>query len=117
MNIELSTSSWMFIFFILFLIASIWKIWAFLPNKRLADDDTTEEATAELERLMLKIILYEEGNIDVNTLFFKMSEDEDFDEKLFWRFNLNRLYQLLNIYYAKFPNVSNIEEIYQDLNS
>jgi len=112
---EFSTSTWMFIFFIIFLVASIWKIWAFLPNKQLADDDTTAEATAELEALMLKIIFQKEGKINDKDLFFEITKDEDFNSKLFWRFNLNRLKQLLNAYYARNEETTNIEDIYSKL--
>jgi len=116
MDAEFTTSTWMLIFFIFFMIVSLWKIWAFLPNKKLADDDTTQEATQELEKLMLKIILQTEGQVDEKELFFKMSKDEDFDGQLFWRFNLNRLKHLLNSYYIKNPDTTNIETIYLHLN-
>ena len=115
MDIELSTSTWMFLFFILFLIASVWKIWAFLPNKQLADDDTTKEATASLEKLMLKVIQNKEGKLNEKELFFEMSKNEDFESQLFWRFNLNRLNHLLLSYYAKNPNTSTIVDIYQNI--
>lgn len=115
MDIEFSTSTWMLLFFILFLTVSIWKIWAFLPNKQLVDDDTTREATASLERLMLKVIQNSEGKLNERELFFEISKDEDFDGQLFWRFNLNRLKHLLLSYYSKNPNTSTIIEIYTHL--
>jgi hypothetical protein len=87
-----------------------------LPEKQLADDDTTEKATAALEALMIKIIRQNRGEIDEKSLFFEMSKDEDFDSKLFWRFNLNRLKHLLSTYYAKYPNTSSIGDIYKNLN-
>lgn len=116
MDIEFSTSTWMLLFFILFLVASIWKIWVFLPEKQLADDDTTIEATAQLEKLMLKIIYKTQGEIDEKNLFSQMIEDEDFNNKLFWRFNLNRLKHLLHSYYTKNSNTSTIKSIYIHLN-
>jgi membrane protein implicated in regulation of membrane protease activity len=103
---KLDTSTWMMLFFIFFLIISIWKIWAFLPNKQLADDDKTEESTAELKRLLMKIIKEKKGKITLEELFHAISTDEEFDSKLFWRFNLNRLKQLLNN--------KTIEEFYQE---
>jgi hypothetical protein len=36
---EVDIKTLMLLFFILFLTLSIWKIWAFLPNKQLKDDD------------------------------------------------------------------------------
>ena len=53
---ELDTSTLMMIFFIIFLVISIWKIYAFLPNKQLEDDDTTEESKIDLTNVMLKTI-------------------------------------------------------------
>lgn len=116
MDIEVTTSTWMLIFFIFFMIISISKIWAFLPNKKLADDDTTQEATQALEILMLKIVVQTQGKIDEKELFLQMSKDEDFDSKLFWRFNLNRLKHLLKSYYAKNPDTTDIKSIYLYLN-
>lgn len=114
---EISLSTWMMLFFVLGLILSIWKVYAFLPNKELADDDKTELAENELTRLMLKIIKEKEGNLTAKELFFKMQEDEAFDSNLFWRFNQNRLHQLLQGYYIKNPDASCIEDIYKIINS
>jgi len=109
---EISTSTWMLIFFILFLVMSIWKIWAFLPNKQLADDDKTEESENELKSLMMKVIKENKGEIDEKELFLLMSKNESFNSELFWRFNLNRLKQVLNVYYMKNPNIQDIKGIY-----
>lgn len=114
---ELSTSTWMLIFFILFLITSIWKIWAFLPNKQLADDDKTEESEHELNNLMIKVIEEKKGELDEKQLFLHMTTNESFNSELFWRFNLNRLKQLLNVYYMQNPNTQSIKGIYLELNS
>lgn len=116
MDFNFSTATWMLLFFILFLAISIWKISAFLPNKPLLDDDKTEEATEELEKLMLKVILQKKGLLDEKELFFAMSKDEDFNSELFWRFNLNRLKNLLRNYYTKNPSTTNITSIYTHLN-
>ena len=112
---EIDTSTWMLIFFVISLVASIWKIWAFLPNKALADDDKTEESQKELLRVMLKVIKEHQGKLDEKELFLQITEDESFDSKLFWRFNLNRLKQLLNAYYIENPKSTTIEEIYENL--
>ncbi|MBN2815322.1 MAG: hypothetical protein JXQ67_01465 [Campylobacterales bacterium] len=109
---EFSITTWMLLFFFLFLIISIWKIAAFLPNKALEDDDTTQDATNFLESLMLKVIVELKGEIDENELYVAMSTNPDFDSELFWRFNLNKLKQLLNTYYVK-NNLSSIKEIYE----
>ncbi len=110
MNIE--TETWMMIFFLLSLGASVWKISAFLPNKTLEDDDKTQEAKQALRYLMLKIIEEKKGEIQAQELFLAMTEHSDFDSKLFWRFNHNRLNQLLNEYYAENEKISSIKEIY-----
>ena len=114
---DFSTSTWMMVFFIIFLVLSIWKIWAFLPNKQLADDDKTEEAESELLALMLKVIQNTEGKISSKELFIKIQEDEDFNSELFWRFNHNRLNQLLKIYYLQHPGTDSIEGIYKKSSS
>ena len=114
---EIDTSTWMLIFFVISLVASIWKIWAFLPNKPLADDDKTEESEKELLRIMLQVIKKHQGKLDEKELFLKISTHESFDSKLFWRFNLNRLKQLLNTYYLQNPDILSIMDIYESQNS
>ena len=105
----------MMIFFIIALVVSIWKIYAFLPNKQLEDDDSTDAVQDELLRLMLKVIKENKGELNNEELFFKMQEDEEFDNKAFWRFNHNKLNQLLNKYYIQNPNASSILEIYKTI--
>jgi hypothetical protein len=107
---QLDTQTLMMIFFVLFLIISIWKISAFLPNKVLADDDTTEASHAELLRIMLKVINKSE-NLSEKKLFELMREDDEFDKKHFWRFNQNRLKHLLNQYYLENTSLNSIEDI------
>ncbi|MDQ7067160.1 MAG: hypothetical protein Q9M40_03695 [Sulfurimonas sp.] len=46
----------MMLFFILFLVLSIWKIWAFLPNEQLEDDDRTEEAEEKLKKILNDVL-------------------------------------------------------------
>ena len=103
------------IFFIIALVISIWKIYVFLPNKPLEDDDTTQEVQDNLVNLMLKVIKENHGAIDVNELLVKMQTDEDFDNERNWRFNLNKLNQLLSGYFIKNPNTKSIADIYQSL--
>lgn len=111
---DLDISSMMMILFILFMIVGIWKVYVFLPNKILDDDDKTQEAIYELRRLMLKIINKKKGQVNNQELFLAISEDEDFDSKLFWRFNQNRLNQLLKQYFIENPHAKSIEDIYKD---
>ncbi len=112
---EFDTSTLMMIFFILFLAVSIWKIYAFLPNKELADDDTTEESKKELRDIMLKTIKSSDGTLSIDELFVKIEESEDFDGQKYWRFNKNRLNQLLNVYYIEHPHIQSIEDIHKNI--
>lgn len=108
---ELDTQTLMMIFFLLFLVISIWKISAFLPNKVLADDDTTEVSHEQLLVIMLKTIQNNE-NLSEKKLFELMKEDDDFDQSHFWRFNENKLKQILNRHYAENKELNSIEDIY-----
>ena len=110
MNFDISTM--MMMFFIVLLVISIWKVYAFLPTKQLADDDTTKESQDELINLVLKNIKNSNGNLSIDKLLVKIEEDEDFDNERYWRFNKNRLNQLLISYYIKNPHVNSIEDIY-----
>lgn len=93
----------MMMVFIAALILGIWKIYAFLPNKPLVDDDTTPEATLLLEKIMVET---DKNNpkCSEEDLFLLMQGHELFDEKKFWRFNQNRLRQLIINYRFKEPN-------------
>jgi len=112
---EVSNSTWMLIFFVILLVVSIWKIYAFLPNKQLADDDTTKESQEELLKLILKVIKESDGELSHSELFMKVQDDETFDKERFWRFNQNRLNQLLNYYHLENSHTSSIKDIYKDL--
>lgn len=92
---EFDLSTWMMIFFVILLTISIYKIYAFLPNKALEDDDTTKESQEELEVIILKIIKSNDSTLTRTELFKLIKEDEAFDKEHFWRFNQNRLNQLL----------------------
>ena len=112
---KFDTSTWMMIFFIIVLVVSIWKIYAFLPNKELADDDTTEESKQDLTNIMLNAIKKSDGKLSVDELLVKFEESEEFDSERYWRFNKNRLNQLLNAYYAEHPHTQNIEDIHKNI--
>jgi len=112
---KFDTSTWMMIFFIIVLVVSIWKIYAFLPNKELADDDTTEESKKDLTEIMLKAIKNSDGKLSVDELLVKFEESEEFDSQRYWRFNKNRLNQLLNAYYALHPHTQCIEDIHKNI--
>jgi len=112
---DLDVSSLMLIFFIIFLVISIWKVYAFLPNKELADDDTTAESKEELTNIMLTTIKNSDGNLSVDELFVKIEESEEFDAQKYWRFNKNRLNQLLNVYYIEYPDTNSIGDIYKKI--
>ncbi len=93
----------MMMVFIVALILGIWKIYAFLPNKPLADDDTTPEAVALLEKIMVET----DSNYPKCTeedLYLFMQGHKLFDEEKFWRFNQNRLRQLIINYRFKEPS-------------
>lgn len=109
------TQTIMSVFFILLLAISLYKIRQFLPQEQLADDDTTEESQNNLEYLMIRVIQKNYGNLDNISLFEKMIEDEDFENERFWRFNHNKLNQLLNRYYIKNPDAQSIMEIYEKI--
>lgn len=115
MTQEISTQTWMLLFFGVFLAISLWKISAFFSNKPLTDDDTTAEANAALEALMLRVIQKHKGELNEKELFLAMKGDEEFDTKRFWRFNENRVRHMLEFYYAKNPKCSSIAEIYKEL--
>jgi cytoskeletal protein RodZ len=114
---DFSVSTLMMVFFVLLLIISIWKIYDFLPNEQLEDDDTTPEATQDLIHLMFSVIKENQGELTKDELFSKMQEHEEFDSERFWRFNLNRLNQLLQKFYIENPDARDILDIYKKISS
>jgi len=92
---KLDIQTLMMLFFILFLVLSIWKIWAFLPNEQLEDDDRTEEAEEKLIKILNDVLSESKENLPDKEIFQRMKMHKEFDKKLFWRFNLNRLRHLL----------------------
>ncbi len=109
---ELETSTWMMIFFIISLVVSIWKIYAFLPNKALADDDTTKESQEELIHIVIAVIKKAPKVLTSSELFDAVKNDSKFDKEHFWRFNPNKLNQLLTQYYIQEKDVNSIEDIF-----
>ena len=93
----------------------MWKIYDFLPNEQLEDDDTTPEATKDLMHLMFSVIKENKGELTNAELFSKMQEHEEFDSKRFWRFNLNRLNQLLQKFHIENPDTKDILDIYNTI--
>ena len=112
---ELDTSTWMMIFFIISLVVAIWKIYAFLPNKQLEDDDKTKDSQEELLKVILKVIKESDGSLTSTQLYNKVKNDSDFDEKKFWRFNQNRLNKLLDYYHLQTKTTSSIKDIHASL--
>lgn len=90
---DFDTSTIMMIVFIFAFIISIWKIYAFLPNKELADDDTTKESQEELMHILKKHL---KKDISTKELLELIQNDKDFDKEHFWRFNENKLRQMLH---------------------
>lgn len=80
------------------LALSLYKVYLFLPQKPLADDDTTPESVELLEKIMVES--YREG-ISEETLYEQMLTHPEFDPKHFWRFNENRLRHLIEDYRFK----------------
>lgn len=83
-----------------------------MPNKQLEDDDNTKESIDQLTFIMIDTIKASSTPPTHKELFVLMKSHTNFDEKHFWRFNENRLHQLLQRYYT-IHNLSSIEEIYQ----
>lgn len=95
---------------------SVWKLYAFLPNQPLPDDDTTTEATERLMQLMVRCVieLYESDTpLTHQNLFEQMVAHETFDREHFWRFNPNRLNNLVIRYFTLNPRASTLEQIYE----
>ena len=91
----------MMIAFVGGLAISLYKIYLFLPQKPLADDDTTPESVTQLEKIMVES--HAEG-MSNEALYEKMLSHPEFDTKHFWRFNPNRLRHLIQNYRLKNPN-------------
>ncbi|QOY53490.1 hypothetical protein HUE88_10425 [Candidatus Sulfurimonas baltica] len=112
---EFDISTLMIVFFIILFVISMWKIYAFLPNEQLEDDDTTQESKEELTKLVLHVIKSNSAELSLDELYEKIKSSENFNEKHYWRFNKNRLNIILNSYYIKYPHAKSIADIYENL--
>jgi len=92
---------------------SFWKLKQFMPTERLKDDDTTKEAKEELMVILYDVV--SDGVVEEELLYLRMKEHPLFDSEHFWRFNQNRLRQLLNMHYLVYPQHRSIEDIYHHL--
>ncbi len=114
---ELSTSTWMMIAFIVGMILSMWKIYPFLVNRTLEDDDSGEDTHALLVDIMYEVLKELKAVPTTNELHDAMKAHEKFDEKKLWRFNPNKLNQLLNKHYLQNEHLSSIEDIHHEAHS
>ena len=116
MEYQLSIETIMMIFFLIAMIFSVWKFYAFLPMETLPDDDTNSEAKEELERLMLQVI---KESYDANPanmakkIYENMIKSEQFDKTHYWRFNQNRLNHIIQGYLLKHHECKDIYDIYK----
>ncbi len=109
----MSLQTMMFIAFILAFSLAMYKLYQFFPTSPLEDDDTNQESIDELTDLMLKVIERDcSGDLDRKKLAKLMIEHEEFDNKHFWRFNENKLKNLLERYYLNNQEVNSITDIY-----
>ena len=113
-NMNFDTSTWMMIAFIVALGGGIWKVYAFMPTKTLADDDTGEDSHNHLVSVMHTVLKDEENTPTLNELHEKMINHEHFDKERHWRFNPNKLNQLLNKHYILNPHLNSIEDIHKE---
>ena len=113
---DFSLSTWMMIAFVAGILLSMWKLAPFLSTKTLPDDDNTPEAREELLQIVLDSIKNGEASMTLNELFERITTHEAFDKEHFWRFNPNKLQNLLEYYYTQNPHLNSIEEIYNELN-
>jgi hypothetical protein len=117
MGAKMDIETIMIIAFAVALIISIWKIYVFLPKKQLEDDDTTKEATEKLTDITIRSIIEgheKNGSMTHKELFEHISSHKDFDKEHFWRFNQNRLNQLLRSYHLRHPHTSSLKDIYHN---
>ncbi len=110
----MSLQTVMFIVFILAFCLAIYKIYKFFPTEALADDDTDRASLDELTDLMIRVICeHNNSNLNSKQIADLMIAHRDFDSEHFWRFNQNRLNQLLTRYYLTHTDADSIEDIYR----
>jgi hypothetical protein len=112
---DMDISTLMMICFIVALILGMWKVYAFMPNKVLEDDDTTEDAQEILLSLMLETLKSHTYITTIDELYVLMIEHKDFNNEKFWRFNKNKLKNILELYYIKNPNTNSISDIIKNI--
>ncbi len=114
MNFSLST--WMMIAFVIGTLLSIWKVYPFLVNRVLKDDDTGEDSHTYLVEHMHKVLKEQKDVPSAKTLHEKMVAHPEFDKERFWRFNENKLNQLLHRYFGENQDMNSIEDIHKYVN-
>jgi len=114
----MSVETIMIMAFIAAFSLSMWKLYAFLSSKPLPDDDSDEASKEELTALMLDVIAKEhrhDAPLSEQELFASIVRHEAFDKAHFWRFNQNKLNQLLRRYYLHYPHTGTIPAIYDHI--
>ena len=111
---DFDTSTWMMIAFVVSMIGGIWKVYTFMPSETLKDDDTGEDTHNALVDIMYKVLKELDSAPDSKTLHEKMTQHKEFDKEKFWRFNQNKLNQLLNKHYVKNKHLSSIEDVHKE---
>ena len=114
---ELNTSTWMMIAFVIGMILSMWKIYPFLVNRTLEDDDTGEDSHTLLVDIMYEVLKEFKKVPTLNELHDAIKAHEKFDTKKLWRFNPNKLNQLLNRHYLENEHLNSIADIHHDAHS
>ena len=114
---KLDTSTWMMIAFVAGMILSIWKMYPFLVNRTLEDDDRGEDTHNLLVEIMYDVLKESKDVPSINELHDAMKAHEKFDEKKLWRFNPNKLNQLLNKHYLQNEHLNSIEDIHNKAQS
>ena len=112
---EFDTSTWMMIAFVVAMVLSAWKMYPFLVNRTLEDDDTGEDSHEYLVAHMNKVLQESQEVPTVQELHTTMTQHKEFDKEKHWRFNQNKLQQLLYKHYAKYPHLTSIEDIHKEL--
>jgi len=96
---------------------SVWKLYAFLPTKALADDDTTPAAQEVLHTLMLccaaELAACDEAPTP-ERLYAAMIAHERFDAERFWRFNPNKLNNLITRHRLRNPHIKDLAHLCEE---
>jgi len=113
-KMKLDTSTWMMIAFVAGTILSIWKMYPFLVNRTLEDDDQGEDTHNLLVHIMYDVLKDLKEVPTLNELYDEMKKHKEFDEKKLWRFNPNKLQQLLNRHYLEKKHLNSIDDIHHE---